>query len=247
MGKSLCTAGAFSGKTVLVTGGASGIGKAIVACFAETGANVCILDLQDGPGILKVDVSVEEEVIRGVAEAVAHHGSLDVLVNNAGIEVAGEVTLLAAADWDRQIAVNLRGPFLCAKHSLPHLKPRHGAIVNISSIDAFVSYAGLAAYDASKAAVVAFTRTLALECARDKVRVNTVCPGYIETPLLQAYFDRESNPEKARAEAEARHPLGRLGTPEDVAEAVVFLASERAGFITGTTLIVDGGITAKGH
>ena len=237
----------FEGKTALVTGGASGIGRAIADLFVAYGANVVIFDRHAGPGHVRGDVSKEADVRCAVEIAASRFGQMDVLVNNAGIEVEGRVEDLSGEAWDRQLAVNLRGPFLCSKHAIPYMKQRGGAIVNVSSIDAFAGYPGLAAYDSSKAALIALTRTLALECGPARIRVNAVCPGYIETPLLDAYFQRQPDPAGARREAALKHPLGRMGKPSDVAGAVAFLASEKASFITGTTLVVDGGLLAVGH
>jgi meso-butanediol dehydrogenase / (S,S)-butanediol dehydrogenase / diacetyl reductase len=243
----------FSSRSALVTGGASGIGQAIAASLLQQGANVCIFDrnpiaLPASDRLLAVcgDVSREEDVQRAVACTAERFGAINILVNNAGIEVEGRVENLSAAEWDRQMAVNLRGAFLFAKYVIAHMKSAGGSIVNISSIDAFVGYPGLVAYDSSKGALLAFTRSLAVECGPERIRVNAVCPGYIETPLLDAYFNRQPDPAAARLEAASRHPVSRLGQPQDVAEAVLFLLSDRAAFITGTALIVDGGLTAAG-
>jgi NAD(P)-dependent dehydrogenase (short-subunit alcohol dehydrogenase family) len=144
------------------------------------------------------------------------------------------------------MAVNLKGAFLFAKHTVPQMKGRGGVIVNISSIDALMGYPMLAAYDSSKAGLLAFTRSLALECGPDGIRVNAICPGYTQTPLLQAWFDRQPDPEQVKRDIIASHPLRRMGRPSDIAEAAFFLASDAASFITGTYLVVDGGITAAG-
>jgi NAD(P)-dependent dehydrogenase (short-subunit alcohol dehydrogenase family) len=238
-------------------GGASGMGRAIARRFLESGASVVIFDINpaevkgttdiQGPVLVIVgDVSREEDVRRAVQQTVARFPSLDILVNNAGIEIPGTVVNMTAEDWERQLAVNLKGAFLFSKYSIPFMRQRGGAILNISSIDALVSYPMNAAYDASKAALLAFTRTLAIDHGRDGIRVNAICPGYIETPLLNSYFQRQPDSEELRRRVVSQTPVGRLGTPLDIAEAALFLVSDAAAFISGTYLVVDGGITAAG-
>jgi NAD(P)-dependent dehydrogenase (short-subunit alcohol dehydrogenase family) len=241
---------------VLVTGGASGIGQGIAERFLSGGARVAIFDrqpvdtrsFQSAERVLAIcgDVCSEAEVQRAVSQVNERFGYVSVLANVAGIEVSGHVEDLRSEDWDRQMAVNLRGPFLFVKHTVPQMKGRGGIILNISSIDALAGYSTLTAYDSSKAALLAFTRTAAVECGPDGIRVNAICPGYIQTPLLQAWFDRQANPEQVKRDIVARHPVRRMGRPEDIAEAAFFLASDAASFITGTYLIVDGGILAVG-
>ena len=173
--------------------------------------------------------------------------SLDVVINNAGIETGGNTIHLPVSDWDRLISVNLRGAFLFAKHSIPLMQGKGGAIVNISSVHAFVSYPEDAAYDASKAGLIGLTRSLALDYGKDAVRVNAICPGYIETPLLHKWLDALPNPGETMKQVLKCHPVGRIGTPRDIAQAALFLASDAASFITGTYLVVDGGMTVGGH
>ncbi len=247
-------------RVVVVTGGASGIGAAIATRFAQDGASVAIFDAdlagarrvarQLGPleGCVAIggDASVEADARRAVERTIEAYSRIDVLVNNVGTEEEGTVIEMSAETWDRVFAVNLRSMFLFSKYAVPHMKPG-GSVINIASIDALASYPGLAAYDSSKAAVLALTKTMAIDHGRSGVRVNAICPGYTETPLLQAYFDRADEPERTKAEIEALHPVGRLGQPEDIAEAALFLASSAASFITGTYLVVDGGLSACGH
>ena len=245
-------------KVALVTGGAQGIGQGIAERFVEAGAAVAILDI-NGEGAREVarglgralalegDVADEEQVKAAVAQTVARLGSLDVLVNNAGIEISGTVAEMSSETWDRVLAVNLRGAFLCSKYAIPHMRGRGGAIVNISSVHAFHSYPHEPAYDASKSGMLGLTRTMALDHGKDGIRVNAICPGYIRTPLLERWFSELPNPEETMREVLKHHPLGRIGTPRDIADAALFLASEAASFVSGAYLVVDGAMTVSGH
>jgi len=247
---------ALQGKTALVTGGASGIGEAIVRRFHAEGAAVALFDrnpvsdklreeLVERSRFLQGDVSEESQVRDGVTQTFAAFGSLDILVNCAGVEESGTVVELSSATWDHVMAVNLRSAFLFSKYAIP-LMQAGGAIIHISSIDALVSYAGNAAYDASKAGLLALTRTMAIDHGRAGIRVNAICPGYIDTPLLAGWFARTENPGQTRRDVSALHPLGRIGRADEVAAAALFLASNESAFITGTHLVVDGGLTARG-
>ncbi|HEX8984185.1 MAG TPA: SDR family oxidoreductase [Bryobacteraceae bacterium] len=248
-------------RVALVTGAAKGIGAGIAERFMRAGAAVVIFDL-DGDAAREVaarlcpgnrviaiagDVSVENDVMRAVEQTTAAFGSLDVLVNNAGIEIAGPVPGYTTEQWDRQIGVNLKGAFLFAKHSIPRMRGRGGAIVNIASVHALVSYPGDAAYDASKAGMLALTRTLAIEHGREGIRVNAICPGYVDTPMTEEWLASVPDREETVRQMLAVHPLGRIGTPADIAEAALFLASDSAAFITAACLVVDGGLTAAGR
>lgn len=248
-------------KVAFVTGGAMGIGAGIAERFVEAGATVVVFDINGERGseaaenlsrhgralAIHGDIASAEDVQNGIARTVKEFGALDVLVNNAGIEFQDTVVDIPIADWDRQIAVNLKGAFLCCKYAIPHLRGRKSAIVNISSVHAFISYERCAAYDASKAGLIGLTRALALDHARDGIRVNAVCPGYIDTPLMEAWMKLQPDREATMRQILSVNPLGRIGTPRDVAEAVLFLASDAAAFITGTFLVVDGAMTAAGH
>jgi NAD(P)-dependent dehydrogenase (short-subunit alcohol dehydrogenase family) len=248
-------------RNVLITGAGAGIGAGIALRFAEAGYAVGVLDI-DGAAAqrmakrlplgaraipLVVDVADELQVRTAVENAANELGSIDVLVNNAGIEVTGSVSDLTSAEWDRQNAVNLRGAFLMSKYVIEKMTARGGAIVNISSVHAFVSWTGSAAYDATKAGLVGLTRAMALDHGPAGIRVNAICPGYIDTPLMERWLESVSNREETMRQVLACHPLGRMGTPRDVAEAALFLASDAASFISGTTLVVDGAMTAAGH
>lgn len=248
-------------KVALVTGAAKGIGAGIAERFAESGAAVVVFDI-DGPAAVSLaerlggagkavavqgDVMVERDVCRAVETAVETFGQLDILVNNAGVEIAGAIPDYSEEQWDRQVGVNLKGAFFCAKHAIQRMRGRGGVIVNISSVHAFVSYPGNAAYDASKAGLNALTRSLALEHGKDGIRVNAVCPGYVDTPMMDEWLAKVPDPDETMRAVLAVHPLGRIGTPRDIADAALFLASDAASFITGVSLVVDGAMTAAGH
>ncbi len=245
-------------KAVVVTGGAAGIGAGIAERFAEAGYAVAVFDV-NGQGAREMasrlpraiaiqgDVSSEADAIRAVQATVDEFGTLDVLINNAGIELTGTVEQLSSAEWDRQIAVNLRGLFLMSKYAIPKMRPRGGSIVNISSVHAFVSWPGGVAYDATKAGIIGATRAMALDHGADRIRVNAICPGYIQTPLMDKWLAALPDPGATMRDLLKFHPVGRIGTPRDVAEAALFLASEAASFISGTYLVVDGAMTAAGH
>lgn len=248
-------------KVALITGAAAGIGAGIAELFSEAGAAVALFDInaegarrmeqklrQSGRALAVVgDVSCEEDVKAALDQTVREFGTLDILVNNAGIEVAGPMVELTSSDWDRQLNVNLKSVFLFSKYAIPHLRGQGGAIVNISSVHAFVSYEGNAAYDASKAGMIGLTRALALEHGRDGIRVNAICPGYIDTPMMDEWLRVQPDAAQAMRQVLSVHPLGRIGTPRDVADAALFLASDAASFISGTFLVVDGAMTAAGH
>lgn len=250
-------------KVALITGAGAGIGAGIAERFSEAGASVIIFDVngeaaegvsrklnQNRPGLslaVQGDVSNEGEVKTAVERAVAKFGTVDILVNNAGIDVSGLAPEMSSSEWDRVLNVNLKGAFLFSKYVIPHMRGRGGAIVNISSVHAIVSNEGYAAYDASKAGMLAMTRTLALDHGRDGIRVNAICPGYINTPMTEEWFKEQPDPEATLKQVLAFHPLGRIGTPRDVAEAALFLVSDAASFVSGTYLVVDGAMTIAGR
>jgi NAD(P)-dependent dehydrogenase (short-subunit alcohol dehydrogenase family) len=245
---------ALASKVAIVTGGASGIGEAAVKAFTDEGAKVVIADIDVARGLaaeqtfkaggadvifVKTDISSEDEVRNLVDRTVDTYGRLDILFNNAGIGSPGLGHETTLQDWRKVIGVNLDGVFLMAKHSIIQMKKNGGgSIVNTSSIMGHVATAGALSYNASKHAVIGLTKTLCLEYAADNIRVNAVCPGYILTPMGEA--DLAEDPS-----IPALHPIGRLGRPDEVAKAVVFLASDDASFITGASLLVDGGYTAQ--
>lgn len=252
-------AGRVQGKVALVTGGASGIGRATALAFAREGAKVLVSDVVVAGGeetvvlikaaggeaqFVKADVAKPAEVDALVAKVVAAHGRLDCAFNNAGIEGAMTSTVdCTEENWDRTIAVNLKGVWLCMKAEIAQmLKQGGGAIVNTASVAGLVGFAGLPAYVASKHGVVGLTKTAALEYAKSGIRINAVCPGGIQTPMLERLF--QSQPQTSEAIA-AMEPVGRLGTPEEIAEAVVWLCSDAASFVTGLPMAIDGGLVAQ--
>jgi len=248
-------------KVAIVTGAGKGIGRGIATILFQEGAKLVIADLDEEAGnktadeirrsgghafFVKCDVSNEEQVIAMIQETIATYGRINVLVNNAGIGVYKTVLETTSEEWDRCLAVNLKGVFLCSKYAIPHIKAvGGGAIVNIASVHSYQNVGGTAPYAASKAGVVALTRVMAIDYGRDKIRVNAICPGWIDTPLIQSIFAGAPDPDKAKQEVERRQILGRLGTPEEVGQAVAFLASDEASYITGTSLMVDSGMTAQ--
>jgi NAD(P)-dependent dehydrogenase (short-subunit alcohol dehydrogenase family) len=251
-------------RVALVTGGARGIGRAIAECLQRGGAHVVILDCDREPGenaarelsaaggphsvrFVQLDLG-STSGFETIADLIAGtYGHLDMLFNNAGMEIGKAFEETTAADWDRILGVNLRGAFLLTQ-SVLHLFPESGgSIVNISSIHATHAFPGSVAYACSKAGMIAFTRNLALELAARHIRVNAVCPGYIDTRLWDEHLRHSANPRELAAQTTALHPVGRRGIPDDVAEAALFLASDAASFVTGTELVVDGGLTIRAH
>lgn len=221
----------FSQKTAVITGGASGIGAATAALLAAEGANVVVLD--------KSNCDVTDEA--AVAQAMDLLDRIDILVTCAGIAVRNPVHQQDAAGWDRVFAVNVKGAFLAARHALPRMSAG-AAIVHVASVVGVTGFRQRAAYSASKGAIVALTRNMALDYAPQGIRVNCVCPGFVRTPFIQPIL----NDAARTAALEKLHPLGRLGTPEDIAKSIAFLASDDAAWITGHALSVDGGLAA-GH
>ena len=243
----------FEGKVALVTGGSFGIGRATAIAFARRGARVVVSDIiedsetidtikkEGGEGIfIKCDVSSTEEVKSLMEKTKNHFGRIDFAFNNAGIEgVPAEIQDSKEEDWDRTINVNLKGVWLCMKYQLPiMLEQGSGSIVNCASIAGLVGFPSLAAYVASKHAIVGMTKTAALETAPKGIRVNAVCPGVIKTAMIDRFTGKEKEAEQAFLD---KKPMGRFGRPEEVANAVLWLCSEEASFVTGHAMAVDGG------
>ncbi|KAB7495146.1 putative oxidoreductase [Armadillidium nasatum] len=246
-------------KVVLITGASSGIGKACAEAFAQegsklaiTGRNVSALEetksncLSSGLGpndvlLIEADLSKDEDSKKVVDETIQKFGKLDVLVNSAGVIVNGSVQSITMEDYDRQMLINVRSPLLMTKLCLPHLLKTKGNIVNISSVTGLRAFPGVVAYNMSKAAVDQLTRTLALEVASDGVRVNAVNPGVIVTEVHKRAGMNDEAYKKFLEHGKSTHALGRVGETHEVAAAVVFLASDKASFITGSTLPIDGG------
>lgn len=234
---------------VIVTGVCGAIGSAIASRFTAAGYHVCGIDrsvglrMPDCAELCQIDISNVEEYEKWLGDQLER--PLAALINNAGISPNLELKLLTTADWDDVFAVNVRGAFIAIRELLPALSGG-GAVVNISSVHAIATTSRMAAYASSKAALVGLTRAAALELASVDVRVNAILPGAIASEMLDAGFGRDSNPERARATLIGRTPLGRVGNPADVAEAVLFVADgQRSGFVTGQVLVVDGGATTR--
>lgn len=247
-------------RVAIVTGGAKGIGWGIVKVLVQEGAKVVVVDWDKETGektaeemrkaggdamFVFCDVSNEEQVKAMVQKTLDKYGKIDILVNDAGIGVYKTVLDTSSEDWDRCLAVNLKGQFLCCKYCIPHMqKIGKGAIVNISSVHSFQTVNGVAPYCASKGGITALTRNLAIDYG-PTIRVNSIAPGWVLTPLIQSIFDSYPDPKGQQAETERRQVMKRIGVPEDIGYAVAFLVSDEATFITGTQLFVDGGLTAQ--
>ena len=260
---SKCT-GRLAGRVALISGGAQGIGRAIATLFQREGACVNLLDCDATAGnqtvaelsehkpaqtvnFLAADLRDPAQIENAARALQQFHSRVDILVNNAGLEVDKSLEKLTVEDWDLILNVNLRGAFLLTKAVMPLIPASGGAIVNISSIHASHAFPDSIPYACSKAGMVALTRNLALELGSRHIRVNCICPGYIDTRLWEHYLDNSDNPESVAERTTALHPLGRRGLPADIGEAALFLASDSSGFITGTDLIVDGGLTIRAH
>lgn len=243
----------LSGKVAVVTGGRGGIGAAVCARLSAEGATVVSADLGPAGGApeggvtqVRTDVTREDEVRELMGKVDGAHGRLDILVNTAGIEIEKTVEETSLEEWDRIFAVNVTGTFLAGKHAIPLMrKAGGGSIVNFGSYDGFIADPGLAAYCATKGAVHALTRAMACDCGPENIRVNAVCPGFIDTPMLKGFFSAAGNPEDLEEEARRVHPMRRYGTPKDVASLVLWLAGDESGYASGQLWVLDGGLTAQ--
>lgn len=243
-------------KVAIITGAASGIGASTAKLFAVNGAKVVIADIRKDAALdvanqiqssggdaysIEVDVSNETQVKEMVQETVERFGALHILFNNAGIASAGSVESLSLVDWNRVLAVNLTGTFLCSKYSIPAIKNSGGgAIVTMSSSAGIAAEKNIAAYSASKGGIIMLSRQMALDYARDGIRINCVCPGWIDTPFNDPFIE---SPEIHQTTIDTLVPLGRQGVPDDVANAVLYLVSDDSRYVTGTVLTIDGGLT----
>jgi len=244
-------------KVALITGASSGIGQATALIFAKEGAKVVVVDIKEADHtmnmiksvgaeaiFIKCNVSKGEEVKNMIEKIISTYGKLDIAFNNAGIEgITTTIQECTEENWDNTIAVNLKSIFLCMKYEISEMmKQGKGAIVNCASIAGLVGFQGAGAYTASKHGIIGLTKTAALECAHHNIRINAVCPGIIKTPMIERATQHNKEAEERYAQAE---PIGRLGTAQEVANAVIWLCSEESSFVTGHPMVIDGGWVAQ--
>jgi 2-keto-3-deoxy-L-fuconate dehydrogenase len=252
-------------KIALVTGAGSGIGKEIALLYAKQGARVIVADIrieaarevvaaitasEGAAHALPLDVANEEQVQAAMEQVARVHGRLDILVNNAGVSHVGSILETSAHDWDRVMAVNARGVFLCSKYALKQMlaqQPQGGVLVNIASVAGLIAVDQRFPYSASKGAVISMTRSIASDFVKQGIRANAICPGTVHTPFVEGYLERNypNTKDEVRSQLHARQPLGRMGRPEEIASAALYLASDEAAFVTGSLLVIDGGWTAR--
>ncbi len=244
----------------IITGSGAGIGKATALRFGQEGAKVIVADVDEGTGqevvhqikgtgteavFVQTDVSVSDDCRRLMEVTAGAFGRIDILVNNAGIYVQGDVTTTTEEDWERLLSVNLDGVFYCSRHAVPYMiKTGGGSIVNVASEAGIVGIKNQLAYNVSKAAVIMMTKSMAIDLAPHHIRVNAVCPGTTETPLVKAAIERSPDPAETRKALESCRPANRLGRPEEIASAILFMASDEPAYATGSVLAIDGGMTA---
>jgi NAD(P)-dependent dehydrogenase (short-subunit alcohol dehydrogenase family) len=243
-------------RIVVVTGAGSGIGRACAVEFASEGAKVVAVDINsEGAGetvrqitdsggtsvLFRADVSDPQSVRQLVDFTIGSFGRIDALVNNAAIQVNKTVEDITVEEWNQQMAVNVGGIFLCSKYFLPYLRTTKGNIVNMSSVNGFFVEPMCAGYCTTKAAIIGLTKAMAIDHGCEGIRVNCICPGYIDAGLAEGYFQSQPDPQKAREEAGKLHALWRIGRPEEVGKVAVFLAGDDASFMTGASVVVDGG------
>jgi 2-keto-3-deoxy-L-fuconate dehydrogenase len=255
----------LDGKRAIVTGGGSGIGEAIAHLFAEQGAHVLVTDVQrdaaervvtsiiehgGAAAWLALDVADEAQVCAVFDDVANQYGRLDILVNNAGVSHVGNILETSLEEWETTLRVNATGVFLCAREGIRHMlrqEPRGGVIINLSSVAAMIGLERRLPYSSSKGAVLAMTRSIAIDFIGDGIRCNAICPGTVHTPFVEGYLKRNfaGKEEAVRQTLHARQPLGRMGLPKEIASAALYLASDEAAFVTGSALVIDGGWTAK--
>jgi NAD(P)-dependent dehydrogenase (short-subunit alcohol dehydrogenase family) len=244
-------------RIALITGAGSGIGRAIALAFGAEGAGIALIgrrkslldtvahEIGNTSIVIEADVSKKADIDRAVEQTASHFGGLNVLVNNAGVLHIGTAEQITEEQWDETFNINVRGVWRLSTAALPYLrKAGEGSIINIASVLGINGARNRAAYASSKAAVVLLTKCMAIDYGRENIRVNAICPGFVETPLTEAVFSQAPDPQTVRRERVAVHPIGRLGQPEDVAGLAVFLASDESAWVTGAALPVDGGYLA---
>jgi NAD(P)-dependent dehydrogenase (short-subunit alcohol dehydrogenase family) len=248
-------------KVAVITGGGFGIGKAIALRFAKEGARVAVADVDERAGrktaeaiagmrgrslFYRLDVSVEEDFARVLDAVEEELGPVDVMVNNAGVGVAGSVAEQTESEWDLMMNVNAKGTFFGCKHAVRHMLPRNrGCIINVASAAGMVGVSNRAGYGASKATIIGLTKSVAIDYAEHGIRVNSVSPGTVDSPWIRKILADHPHPEQARRQMEQRQPVGRMGTPEEIAALAVYLASDESSFMTGSNVVIDGGLTAR--
>ncbi|MFB5189148.1 SDR family NAD(P)-dependent oxidoreductase [Alicyclobacillus fastidiosus] len=250
--------GRLEQRVALITGSGSGIGRAAAIMFAKEGAKVAVVDLDllaaqetarritSGGGqavAIRCDVSDAQDVESAVKQAVEHYGKMDILFNNAGVVLPKYLEAVEEAEWDHLFDVNVKGCFLFVKYSLAHIRATKGTILNMGSMTGLAGQRKNPVYSATKGAVIALTRSLAVDLAPEGVRVNAICPAGVLTPLLENWFSQQANPDEFRRGQDLSHLLGRTATPDEIASVAVFLASDEASFITGQAIPVEGGAT----
>jgi NAD(P)-dependent dehydrogenase (short-subunit alcohol dehydrogenase family) len=246
----------FMGNVVIITGAGSGIGEATAMRFASEGAHVVIADIQAEQAArvarqirqlggeasdFRMDVSRMEDIRNLIAFSVEKYGKIDILFNNAAILMPKGLDEGTEEEWDRLCGVNLKGVIFCTKYAMPELRKTKGKIVNMASLSAEIGQRNNPFYPATKGGVIAFTKSLAIDCAMEGVRINAICPAGVSTPLLEEWFNRHDNPEELRRSMDLVHMLGRTATAHEIANVVLFLASDASSFITGQIIDVDGG------
>ena len=254
--------GRVAGKVCMVTGASLGLGRASALMLAHEGAKLIVTDVKETEGaalsdeinnaggeavFIRHDVSRDEDWRDAVETGLRRFGRLDVLVNNAGVALAGGVAETSLEQWRWLMSINLDGVFLGTKHAVATMKAQGGSIINLSSIEGLIGDPNLAAYNASKGGVRLLTKSVALDCAKRgyRIRVNSIHPGYILTPMVEGYVQTLADPGAAQRALAALHPLGHLGEPDDIAYGVLYLASDESKFVTGSELVIDGGYTAQ--
>jgi 2-keto-3-deoxy-L-fuconate dehydrogenase len=255
----------LDGKRALITGAGSGIGEAIARLFAAQGAQIIVADVQmdaaeqvtasivkqgGSASTLALDVADETQVSAAFDRVANQYGRLDIVVNNAGVSHVGNILETSLEDWNRVLGVNAGGVFLCAREAVRrmlHQEPKGGVIINLSSVAAMIGLERRLPYSASKGAVLSLTRSIAIDFVGEGIRCNAICPGTVHTPFVEGYLKRSfpGQEDAIRQTLHARQPLGRMGLPEEIAAAALYLASDEAAFVTGSALVIDGGWTAK--